>query len=144
MLNLGNYWNKEKQWDEIIEIKRNNGTKWLKYYWFSFSFVASKHSHIYLHTQIRLIFPQQTPDGKLRTITEGPTDPKYMSISNYNRFDLVESSSYIEIWHVWAFLWIQFHPYYLCLTQKILLWLVMHITVNFSYLCYYTHNCSSI
>ena len=85
---------------KVFQINRNNGAKLVKYYWFFFSFVASKHSHIYLHTQIRLIFPQQTPDGKLQTITEGPTDPKYTPISNYNRFDLVESSSYIEIWHV--------------------------------------------
>lgn len=41
------------------------------------SFVASKHSHIYLHTDIRIIFPQQTPDRPLLTVTESPTDPKY-------------------------------------------------------------------
>lgn len=48
---------------------------------FLHSFVASKNSHIYLHTDIRVIFRQRVPDEPLITITDGPTHPKYTPIA---------------------------------------------------------------
>eukprot|EP00112_Aurelia_sp_Birch-Aquarium-sp1_P026479 Seg940.10 transcript_id=Seg940.10/GoldUCD/mRNA.D3Y31 product="Protein FAM214A" protein_id=Seg940.10/GoldUCD/D3Y31 len=43
-------------------------------------FASTKHNHIYLHTDIRVIFPQQSPDissSKLKVLTYGPVEPKY-------------------------------------------------------------------
>ncbi|XP_065662323.1 atos homolog protein A isoform X2 [Hydra vulgaris] len=50
------------------------------------SFISSKHSRIYLHTDIQILFPQQTPDGQMFTITDGPTDPKYTPFAKYSSF----------------------------------------------------------
>jgi len=78
------------------------------------SFISSKTCHVYLHTEIRMIFPQQAPDGKLVTMTDGPTDPKYTPIVTMtdgptdpkytpisefknNEIDTSPSMSYIEI-----------------------------------------------
>ena len=48
---------------------------------FSYRFLCTKNGHIYLHTNIRIIFPQQAPNVELtwrmRTITDGTMDPKY-------------------------------------------------------------------
>ena len=45
-------------------------------------FISTRHNHVYLHTNIRVIFPQQAPDvestGRLRTFNDGPSDPKYV------------------------------------------------------------------
>lgn len=42
-----------------------------------FSFASSRSSHIYLHSDIRVLFRQREPEHPLRTITDGPTKPKY-------------------------------------------------------------------
>jgi len=43
-------------------------------------FASTRHDHVYLHTDIRLIFPQQNPEvssSKLKVLTYGPVEPKY-------------------------------------------------------------------
>eukprot|EP00111_Clytia_hemisphaerica_P004017 TCONS_00011507-protein len=51
------------------------------HYLIHLSFVSSKSSHIYLHSDIRVLFRQRAPDEPLKTITNGPTNPKYTSIT---------------------------------------------------------------
>ena len=48
---------------------------------FIYSFVSSKSSHVYLHSDIRVLFRQRAPDEPLKTVTNGPTNPKYTSMT---------------------------------------------------------------
>lgn len=50
------------------------------HYLIHLSFVSSKSSQIYLHTDIRVLFRQREPDEPLRVLTHGPSDPKYTHI----------------------------------------------------------------
>ena len=49
------------------------------------SFASSRSSHIYLHSDIRVLFRQRQPEHPLRTMTDGPTKPKYSLMTKRNK-----------------------------------------------------------
>eukprot|EP00794_Sanderia_malayensis_P019441 gene19441-21368_t len=68
---------------KIVSVKIDPDTgveQQTSHYLVHLRFASTRHDRIYLHTDIRLIFPQQSPDvtsSKLKIMTNGPLDPKY-------------------------------------------------------------------
>eukprot|EP00795_Rhopilema_esculentum_P003621 gene3621-14855_t len=68
---------------KIVSVKKYSDDKDEQqnlHYLVHLRFASTKHDRIYLHTDVRVIFPQQTPDttgSNLKILTYGPVEPKY-------------------------------------------------------------------
>ena len=70
---------------------------------FALRFRCSKSGHIYLHTDIRMIFARRAPDidhdpsnVSLYSITEGPTNPRYTTITSRKPWNVYGISALSE------------------------------------------------